>query len=67
MKPKTLIIGAAVAVGVFLLLRKRAAGGSLGWWKSLPGMTPGTQQAAMLAQQDADFYGPRMGYLESPY
>lgn len=67
MKPKTLMIGAAVAAGVYLLLRARSKASPVGWWQALPGMTPGTQQAAMLAQQDAEFYGPQLGYLESPY
>lgn len=67
MRAKTLLIGAAVAAGVFLLLKRRAGGDSLGWWQALPGMRPGTEQAALLAQQDAVFYSTAMGYSTSPY
>lgn len=67
MKTKTLLIAGAVALGVFYVLKKRAEGDAVGWWTTLEGIKPGTQQAALLAQQDAAFYQPLMGYSTSAF
>lgn len=60
MKTKELIIVVAVAAVVLSLAKKK--NGALGWWMNF--VAPGSQQAAMLAQQDHEFYST--GYTAYP-
>lgn len=54
MNTKDMLMIGAAAVGVYLLLRQNDS--MLGWWQSLTGIRPGTQQSAMLMQQEGEFW-----------
>lgn len=66
MSAKEILILVAVAGGSYVLFRSLMAGKPypasaltndvVGWWRQLPGITVGSQQAVMLEQQDAAFY-----------
>lgn len=66
MKLKEVLILVAVAGGTYYVFKSMKAGRAypaesftndvVGWWRSLPGITVGSEQARMLEQQDAAFY-----------
>lgn len=68
MKTKEIMILAGAAGLAWVLMQRQQGKSVLGWWYGLAGVKPGSQQAAMLAEQEAAFYEAVNGnYQAAPH